>query len=288
MTAINVFKDPCAPGDDAAGTIRSVAKACAVLEMLRESQRPLRITDLARRLNVSKSNVSRLVSTLAAAGLVEQDGERGYCYLGLGLAVLGNAAVGRRELDRIAHRVMSEIAARTNEQTGMGRLQDGHVVIVRTRPDAMRDGVADVIAVAPVHACAGGKVLLAGQSDETVTALLKRIGMPPHTPRTITSIDEYLRQLTIVRETGFAVDDGELVEGLRHIACPVQDHGCNVVAAISSIITGEKLSGKVFEQRVSTIQYAAFKISHQLGCENPADWASRWRANTSDSATSRG
>ena len=75
--------------------IRSVGKAMAILHLIGESPRPLRITDLAKRLQMSSSVVSRLVSTLAEGGLVEQEEDTGRCYLGFGMVLLGDAALGR-------------------------------------------------------------------------------------------------------------------------------------------------------------------------------------------------
>ena len=48
----------------------TVAKALSILEALAASERPLGVTDLATTFDLTKSNVHRLLQTLAARGYV--------------------------------------------------------------------------------------------------------------------------------------------------------------------------------------------------------------------------
>src|SRR6202034_3172279 len=89
--------------------IKSVRKAIDVLDILAEARRALRVGEIAAKLNMSVSAVSRLIATLSRGTLVHQDEETGRCYLGLGLTVLGAEALGRRGLDRIAMPIMDEL-----------------------------------------------------------------------------------------------------------------------------------------------------------------------------------
>src|SRR6266702_1331099 len=90
--------------------IKSVRKAMDILDALSDARRPLRVAEIASKLNVSTSAVSRLVATLSKVALVHQDEETGRCYLGLGLTVLGANALGRCAIDRIAIPIMDELA----------------------------------------------------------------------------------------------------------------------------------------------------------------------------------
>jgi DNA-binding IclR family transcriptional regulator len=254
---------------DGGQQIKSVAKACALLNILLSSQRPMRITDLASRLRSSPSGVSRLVSTLAANGMVEQDEETGRCYLGLGLALLGNAAVGRRDIDRIAHPVMAEIVTRLNEYISLGRLHRGKVVLVRSKNLHTLQRDVDLMSVIPLHASAPGKMLAAWLSQDEVLAILKTHGMDPYTPRTITTVDAFMEELAKIRQAGFSLDDAELIHGLRHVACAIRDHNGVVVATISAGGRARDLVDDHLEEVVQAISHGALEISRQLGYVDP-------------------
>src|SRR5258707_3460356 len=111
--------------------IKSVRKAIDILDALSDARRALRVGEIASKLNMSVSAVSRLIATLSKGELVYQDEETGRCYLGLGLTVLGANALGRRAIDRIALPIMDELANRIRGYVSLSRLARGRVVLDR-------------------------------------------------------------------------------------------------------------------------------------------------------------
>src|SRR6266702_2153728 len=107
---------------EGAGLIKSVDKAVNILQELYAAHRPLRVSELAKALSLSPSVVSRIISTFASSGLVDIDEETGRIYLGLGLVLLGNSALGRRKLDYLAIPVMARLAEQFEEYVSLSRL----------------------------------------------------------------------------------------------------------------------------------------------------------------------
>ena len=83
------------------------------------------------------------------------------------------------------------------------------------------------------HCTAVGKALLASSSDEDVRALLERTGLPRHTPHTVTDPDVFLGVLQGVRESGYALDEGEQEVGVRCVAVAVPDTAIRLAVSIS-------------------------------------------------------
>ena len=245
--------------------IRSVAKAMAILHVIGESQRPYRITDLAKRLHLSASVVSRLISTLAEGGLVEQEEDTGRVYLGFGLAVLGNAALGRRDLDRLAVPIMAEISARFGESVTLSRLHRGSVVAMWRRATEYLQRDIQLTCVVPMHASAPGKVLAAWLDPNELDAILKSNPMDSFTPKTITSAEAFAAELDKVRRQGFALDDQELVHGSVFAAAPIRDHRGQVVAAISAGGIARKVQGEELDAIIAAVIQGSHEISRQMG-----------------------
>lgn len=245
--------------------IKSVGKAIAVLQELYEAGRPLRVVDLADLIDTSSSTASRMVSTLASAGLVEQEVETGRVYLGLGLALLGNAALGRRELDLIAQPAMAELSAEFKEYISLSRLHKWKVIIVRGRTlQTLRRDIS-MTSVVPVHGSAPGKILAAWQDTRYVRRMLAEHGMAAYTSKTITSVDAFVAELAKVRKAGCAFDNEELIQGLRHVAAPVFDHRGQVIATISAGGSANRVKDAHLERLTSATVRCATDISRQLG-----------------------
>jgi IclR family KDG regulon transcriptional repressor len=245
--------------------IKSVRKAMDILDVLSEARRPLRVSEIALKLGMSASAVSRLIATLSRGELVYQDEETGRCYLGLGLTMLGADALGRRALDRIAMPVMDEIANRIRGYVSLSRLARGRVVIMRALPSPLSQHGVNLIVVAPFHACAPGKVLCTPFAANEIVELTKAHGMDPITTHTIVDPERFVAAVEASRIDGFAVDDQESAYKHRHVACPIYDHHGNVVAALSG---GGALADFPWSELPTVVQalsHGSLRISRELG-----------------------
>jgi len=251
-----------APGES---PIKSVRKAMDILDVLSEARRPLRVGELAARLNVSVSAVSRLVATLSRGAFVHQDEETGRCYLGLGLTVLGANVLGRRALDRIAMPIMDELANRIRGYVSLSRLARGKVVIMRALPAPLSQHGINLVVSAPVHACAPGKVLCSSFTAAEILELVKSQGLDPITTHTIAQPAQFLAAVEASRTDGFAIDDQESAYQYRHVACPIFDHNGKVVAALSGGGALADFQWSELPALIQTLNHGSLRISRELG-----------------------
>jgi DNA-binding IclR family transcriptional regulator len=245
--------------------IKSVRKAMDILDVLSTARRPLRVSDIAARLNMSASAVSRIVTTLSRGALVHQDEETGRCYLGIGLTVLGADALGRRGLDRIALPIMDELAARIRGYVGLSRLTRGKAVIMRSLPPPLSQHGVNLTVVAPFHVCAPGKILASGLSDSELLDLIATYGMDPITTHTITEPVRFVEAAKAARADGFAIDNEESSYQHRYVACPVFDHDENVVAALSAGGMIADFPWRTLPALIQALSHACLRVSRELG-----------------------
>ena len=245
--------------------IKSVRKAIDILDALSDARRALRVGEIASKLNMSVSAVSRLVATLAKGELVHQDEETGRCYLGLGLTVLGANALGRRAIDRIAMPIMDELANRIRGYVSLSRLARGKVVLMRALPSPLSQHGVNLTVVAPVHACAPGKILCGGLTTAEIHELIKSQGMDPITTHTIAQPEQFIAAVEAGRADGFAIDDQESAYKHRHVACPIFDHNGNVVAALSGGGALADFQWSELPTLIQALNHGSLRISRELG-----------------------
>ena len=104
-------------GDDAA--VRSVDRAAALLVALGDADGAASVTDLSHALDLHKSTVSRLLSTLERRGLVEQDRESGHFRLGVGIIRLAQSAERTLDIRTIAQPELEALAKATHETVSL-------------------------------------------------------------------------------------------------------------------------------------------------------------------------
>ena len=210
-------------------SVQSVDRSFAVLRALAGG--PAGVTELAERVDLPKSTVARLLSTLEALGAVEQLAVGGEYHLGETLVELGAAARPGRSLGPLVRPFLAELTEATGEATGFS-VPDGleMLYLVQITPDSelqVRDWTGQRI---PMHAVPSGHVVLA--ADDQLVRRLVDAGLEAFTDRTLTDPDELAARLHQVRVDGYAWNYGEYADGLNSVAAPLRDRTGKVIGAI--------------------------------------------------------
>jgi DNA-binding IclR family transcriptional regulator len=188
------------------------------------------LTEIARLAGLPISTAHRLVTELAAWGVLERSDDAHY-RAGVPLKVIGSHAAQGSSLNERARRVMEDVSAATRADVRLGVLDGLQVAYaektVGHRPSSTFAGTDPL----PLHATAMGKAILAFSPAELVDALLER-GLDRFTPYTLTSPDRLRRSLAVTRVTRVALCRWELELGSSAVAVPVFGGGGTVVAAL--------------------------------------------------------
>jgi DNA-binding IclR family transcriptional regulator len=252
------------------GKIQSVARALTLLEQLAGRGGRASLADLARDLELSRSTVHGLLATMRHHGFVAQDATGQYV-LGIKLFELGTVAVSRLDLRAIAGPVLQRLVDEIQETVHLVIGDNLEVVYIdkRESPQSMRI-VSQVGHRLPAYCTGVGKVLLAFKPPEDLDRLLAGATLRPQTGNTITDKELLKTHLAQIRNRGYALDNEEIIEGLRCIAAPIRDHTGQVVAALSISGPSIRLKPDKVEDMIPKVIEAATDISHQLGHRGPA------------------
>jgi IclR family transcriptional regulator, KDG regulon repressor len=144
-------------------------------------------------------------------------------------------------------------------------LARGKVVIMRALPVPLSQHGVHLTVVAPVHACAPGKILCSGFTAAEILELVKSQGMDPITSHTITQPAQFVAAVEASRTDGFAVDDQESAYQHRHAACPIFDHNGHVVAALSAGGALADFQWSELPTLIQALSHGSLRISRELG-----------------------
>jgi DNA-binding IclR family transcriptional regulator len=246
------------------GNNQSVEKAVAILNVFAGGQ-PQRVLDVARATQLGQSTVSRLLSTLESAALVERDPLSGLYRLGPDVITLGSVALNQSALYRGSRQVLQNLAAELGLGANVAVRRDDSVMYL-----ANFDGVSaprnHTIAGRrdPLHATSMGKCLLIGVPEHERADLLG--DLVPYTARTITDLAELNAEVSRAAARGYAVDVDEFALGRASVATPVRDPSGAAIAAIS--ISGPATAIRLDEREealAAIVIEAADRIGSSLG-----------------------
>jgi DNA-binding IclR family transcriptional regulator len=248
-------------GQPASRRIAAVERATAVLFELAEAGGELGTNELARRLGIGASTVSRLLATLAAGGLVEHRPESGRYRLGPGLLRLGNAALAHLDLREVARPQLLALAQATGETVTLSAPGERDAVTVDfVQSPASVQSVARIGRPSVAHATATGKIMLAFGGRAALSAPLETF-----TARTITDPERLATEVASARAEGHARAEGEREDDLNAIAAPVLDHRGELAAIVGVQGPASRFDPAAMRAALPALLARAGAISEALG-----------------------
>ena len=214
--------------------VQSVTKALRIVELLaREGESG--IGEVAQKLDIDKSTVFRLVSTLKQEGIVIQNLSNKKYANGYRLFELGQSVLRQSRAIRTAiYPFMRAIADRTGETVNLA-VRDGlemvYIEMIETG-DIIRIG-HNLGQRRPIYCTSVGKSVLAWLPETELEEILEKIDFQPFTPTTVSSPEELREELASIRKNGYFIDREQHVPGIRCYGTPVLDCNREPVAALS-------------------------------------------------------
>jgi len=247
---------------------KSVNKALAIIECLALGNGPRGVSELAREIGLTKSNIHRLLQTLEMRGYVSKAVETSKYDLTLKLWELGMRLPDRLDIKRIALPVMSQLAEDTRETVNLSVLSGFEVIYVDKidSPEPVR-AHAPLGGRAPAYCVATGKVLLAHLPPEKLDGIEPHLVR--HTSSTIATVPDLHRALAKIREAGFGISRGELRDSVWGVAAPILDSSGRVVAAIGISGPATRLRARQMAAVTPIVMAAAQTISRNMGYGGP-------------------
>jgi len=199
------------------------------------------IRELTETLEMPRSTVYRILSTLEPRGVVQRSLNGTYALGAKVVELAGSVADGTGyDVVEIAGPYLDGLSAELGEACKISVRDGDNVLVLATR--AGSHAYALTIAPGrklPLHAGAASKVLMAFLEPPEIDRLLKR-ELSSFTPRTLTDPKKLRAELARIRREGWAYDKGEYSNLVRAYAAPVMDARSKVIAAVSIPFLNDK------------------------------------------------
>lgn len=246
--------------------VQSVARAIKLVELLADINREISLTVLSKRLQWPKSTVYGFLSTLREFHYVDQSPTTGCYKLGVRFFEIGNIVSRSWDVTAVAKSHMQWLNAESGEMVQLATEDDGDVLYLdKIDSTHMLRIVSEVGGRQPMHCTGLGKVLLAHRPPADVKSIVSRKGLQRLTPKTITTMAQLEAELAKARRDGYALDDREVMEGLRCVAAPIFNQEGQVRYAVSVSGLYSNIQGESLEHIVRMVKLCASNISHAMG-----------------------
>ncbi len=248
--------------------VRSIAKACTLLDLLTEAKRPMSLGELTTASGWAKSTVHGLLNSMRSCGLVEQEPDSGRYSLGVRLFEYGSAVNSTRSIIALSKEPMDRLVQATGESASLSMLDRGEaLVLAHAEADSGFHIVSETGAHLPAFCTAQGKALLSPLPDASVKRIFEA-QFQQFTPHTVSSTDALLSELQSVREKGFAIENGEFKIGIRGVAAPIKDHTGTIRYSIGLIGMFRRIDSDEFRAATAEVLKTAAVLSEALGYRN--------------------
>jgi DNA-binding IclR family transcriptional regulator len=205
-------------------SIRAVERALDVLLCFSSQTPTLTMTQISERVGINKSTVHRLLATLETKRFVDRDPVTGIYRPGLRLLQMAFLTLEHNDLRRMASPFLHNLCDQHRENVNLAVLDGTDVIYL----DAIESPQRVKLAAAPgerlpAFCTASGKAILAFLPEDVVKSILEH-GMPKRTATTVVTQEDFFKDVSQIREQGFAISKQEYEEGINAVAAPICNH----------------------------------------------------------------
>lgn len=190
----------------------------------------LSLSDIAKRMDLSRSTVFRLIYTLEQSGFLSKVDER-YYQLASGVLMLGFRYIAEQDIVGLARPILQRLRDATNASSHLGIREEREVIYLIREPS--RNMLISNIGVGsrlPAHLTTVGRMLLAALPAEQVQQLYRSFKFQDGD---ISTVSKLLEQLKADQKRGYVAAESAYGAGLVSVAAQVFDASGTVVAGIN-------------------------------------------------------
>lgn len=246
--------------------IKSIKNSLDILNCFTPKTSEVGVTEISNKLGLSKSTVSRILSTLEKGNLVAKVPTNQKYRLGPKVLELASIFLSNTEWRQIAIPHLRDLRDKSDETITVFVIEGDHRVCLE-KLDSSHE-VRQFLNVGgryPLHAGSAGKLLLAHLSREKRREILLKTGLPRFTPNTITNFKSLEKELNNICKEGYAVSHQERATFVSSVSAPIKDLKGEVIAALCLSGLTIRFTNEKMVEFIKLTKITAERISQELG-----------------------
>lgn len=246
--------------------ISPVQRALRLLDFVAAGGSTAQLSQIARELDINRVTLARLLDTLEYERMIEASPEGAGYRIGTRFLAMAAAALGERDLLRLAQPVLARLAAELQFSAHLTVLSgDQTVFLLQEVPATLLISNVRVGSRLPAHVTAPGRILLAALPADQRHALLGRALQAAPAQGAQPALADLEHRIDEDAAHGCAWNFSGYEKGVDACAAPVRDRTGRVAAAISVAGPDSRFDAATRARTTRAVIDAARLVSKMLG-----------------------
>ena len=243
-------------------SMRSLERSVEILDILRRSRVPMRLTDISIESGIHLATTQRILSVMLHYGYVSQE-RYGYT-VGVTSMINAYAFHMTNSLSQISLPVVQELAGASGFMSALSvRVDMAQVTILRIEGNEPARYLLPLGELTPLH-LGGARVLAAALSPEDIEELMKDLPEFRLASGQVVTRKDFIKNLEIIREHGFVYSVSERELGSASVSVPVLSQEGQVVATLQVFGRAADLDESKADWCVVELKRASTAITKRL------------------------
>ena len=244
--------------------VQSFARGLSVIRCFGPNFREMTMTEIAKKTNLSRAGVRRILSTLQNLGYVRTDGRR--FSLTPRILDLGYSYLSSLPFWDFAQPIMENLVTKVHESCSIAVLDGTDIVyVMRVSTRRILTTNISIGSRLPAYSQSMGRVLLGGITAEELDVYFATVELKSFTKRTVVDPVRLRKIIADDRKKGWSWVNGELEEGICGIAVPLMDSNARILAAMNIVTnTGRSSKSRAIKTFLPELTRAAEQINSGL------------------------
>lgn len=240
---------------------QSLNRLLDLIEALAAFPKGVSLMELSEKCSLPKSTVHRMLGCLLERNYLYQNSATGEYSLSLKLFEISSYAAHQTDLLAIAKPYLDGLSEQLNETVHFVVMDQTDVVYLHKKVSMNSSSqMSSTIGTrSPLYRTAVGKAILSTLENTEVERIWNASKIEKKTPKTITTLEALTRELVLIRENGYAIDNEENELGIKCVAFPLIADGLTP-AAFS--VSG--LSPRMRDSRIKSIVPLAHGVQNKI------------------------
>lgn len=248
------------------GFVQSIDRAIDLMECIVRHPGGIRLSDLAREVELPVSTVHRLLITLDRRKFVQADSATNMWVIGDRANSVGNAYGHHENLIIPARPVMKRLRDLTHETANLGYILDGETItLAQTESREIMRAISPPGGRVPILNSGMGKAIVAHWPSDAIDHLITTHGLRTMTKKSMLTREEVFDDIRRIRKRGYALDDEEFVIGMRCVAAPVWSKSGEPISSLSVSGLAARVTHENIEDVAKHVMAAAKELTDLIG-----------------------